>query len=294
MKSANETLGVPIVSIAMPVYNGEAYIKQAIDSLLAQTFKDFELIISDNASTDATEPICRKYAEQDLRVRYIRQDENLGAMRNFQFVLNQARCDYFMWAACDDVWDSSWLCSLYNEICKNKKAAVFGRVVHIDELSRRISHPATKNLFDFSGSILKRKVNFFLEFEGKGKANLFYSLFRKEDFRDANLIQYKHDYYALFDWLNNIQFLSIDNIFIYKRIHSTSEGVAKQKPMLLKLLDVLILRTLFNSLGNAKGYLNYSHGIEKLILIALIPIKIFLDHVFQFQRILIKLFKPFS
>jgi glycosyltransferase involved in cell wall biosynthesis len=94
----------PKVSIGMPVYNGEKYIREALGSLLAQTFTDFELIISDNASTDGTEAICREYAARDSRIRYVRQSENRGPAPNFQYVLNEAVGQYFMWAAADDEW----------------------------------------------------------------------------------------------------------------------------------------------------------------------------------------------
>ena len=72
----------PRVSVGMPVYNGERYVKAALDAVLAQTFRDFELIISDNASTDATGEICREYAARDPRIRYSRNNENIGAARN--------------------------------------------------------------------------------------------------------------------------------------------------------------------------------------------------------------------
>jgi len=75
----------------MPVYNGEKYIREALDSLLAQTFTDFELIISDNASTDGTQVICEEYAARDPRIRYVRQRENRGAVANFRFVLDSIR-----------------------------------------------------------------------------------------------------------------------------------------------------------------------------------------------------------
>lgn len=96
----------PKVSIGMPVYNGEKSIREALDSLLAQTFTDFELIISDNASTDGTEAICREYVERDPRIRYVRQSENRGPIANFQFVLEEAVGEYFMWAAHDDERES--------------------------------------------------------------------------------------------------------------------------------------------------------------------------------------------
>lgn len=92
----------PAVSIGVPVYNGEKSLCLALDSLLTQTFSGFELVISDNASTDGTETICREYAARDQRIRYVRQSTNIGTAANFKFVLDEARGEYFMWAACDD------------------------------------------------------------------------------------------------------------------------------------------------------------------------------------------------
>ena len=100
---------IPKVSIGMPVYNGELFIREALDSLLVQTFTDFELIISDNGSTDATEAICKDYAEKDVRIRYIRQPENRGPTANFQFVLDKSVGEYFMWCAVDDKRDQTFL-----------------------------------------------------------------------------------------------------------------------------------------------------------------------------------------
>ena len=99
----------PLVSIGMPVFNGEEYIRGALDSLLAQSFGNFELIISDNASTDKTGKICQEYAALDKRIRYIRQRENVGAIQNFRIVLEQAQGEFFMWAAHDDRWDKHFI-----------------------------------------------------------------------------------------------------------------------------------------------------------------------------------------
>lgn len=92
----------PLVTIGLPVYNGENYIREAIDAILSQTFEDFELIISDNASTDSTEAICRKYAVKDSRISYHQQAKNLGAAPNYNFVFHQAQGKYFKWLAHDD------------------------------------------------------------------------------------------------------------------------------------------------------------------------------------------------
>jgi glycosyltransferase involved in cell wall biosynthesis len=91
----------PRVSIALPVYNGEKYVGEAIESVLAQTFKDFELIVSDNASTDRTEQICREYVDKDRRIRYYRNKKNLGGAKNFNRAFELSSGEYFKWLAAD-------------------------------------------------------------------------------------------------------------------------------------------------------------------------------------------------
>jgi glycosyltransferase involved in cell wall biosynthesis len=93
---------MPRVSIGLPVFNGERWLAESVDSLLSQTFSDFELIICDNASTDSTEEIGRRYAQQDPRVRYMRNVSNIGGMRNANLTFELARGEYFRWAASDD------------------------------------------------------------------------------------------------------------------------------------------------------------------------------------------------
>lgn len=99
---SSNNAGVPAVSIGMPIYNGAQYLSDALDLILKQTYSNFELIISDNASTDKTEDICRKFTVRDSRIKYFRQPKNLGAVKNFVFVLEQSKFKYFMWAAADD------------------------------------------------------------------------------------------------------------------------------------------------------------------------------------------------
>jgi glycosyltransferase involved in cell wall biosynthesis len=100
METRAET--APAVSICLPVYNGENYVAEAIESMLAQTFVDFELIIADNASTDGTEEICRTFAEADPRVRYHRNDRNVGGARNQALAIKLSRGRYVRLSAHDD------------------------------------------------------------------------------------------------------------------------------------------------------------------------------------------------
>ncbi len=93
----------PTVGIGMPVFNGERFLEAAVASVLGQTFRDFELVICDNASTDRTESICRRFAAADPRIRYVRHPENLGAHPNYNRSFELSRGRYFKWAAHDDV-----------------------------------------------------------------------------------------------------------------------------------------------------------------------------------------------
>lgn len=92
----------PRLTIGVPVYNGERFLATCLDSLLAQTYRDFELIISDNASTDGTREIAEAYAARDRRIRYVRQPRNQGVAANFQCLVRLARGEFFRWAAADD------------------------------------------------------------------------------------------------------------------------------------------------------------------------------------------------
>jgi len=94
----------PRLSIGLAVYNGENYLAESLDALLGQSYEDFELIISDNASTDGTAGICRRYAERDSRIRFIRQPQNIGLAPNHNFVARQARGELFKWASHDDLY----------------------------------------------------------------------------------------------------------------------------------------------------------------------------------------------
>lgn len=164
--------------IGMPVYNGERFLSTAIESIRNQTFDDWTLLISDNASTDKTEDICKHYCNLDKRIKYVKQKNNIGAPANFKFLLDNASSKYFMWAAADDVWLPEFLISclaiLENE---NTYGMAFCNIVNIDALGRTI-----REYPDFSRFTTKsRLVNisrFLFDPEILGKANLIYSVYR--------------------------------------------------------------------------------------------------------------------
>ncbi len=129
----------PKVSIGLPVRNGQDYLAEAIDSILAQTWADFELVISDNASTDATERICRTYAVQDRRIRYHRMDRDIGAAGNFNFVFRQGRGAYFKWAAADDLIEPEFLARCATVLDEDPQVILaYPRALILDEFNHLV------------------------------------------------------------------------------------------------------------------------------------------------------------
>src|ERR1700733_3847565 len=128
------------VSIGLPVFNGEEYLEQSVASILAQTYTNFELIISDNASSDRTESICRGYAERDARVRYCRQPRNRGVTWNFRQVALLARGEYFLWMAHDDRFAPEYVESCLAFLQKNPGTVLcYSKAIEIDEDGKQLA-----------------------------------------------------------------------------------------------------------------------------------------------------------
>src|ERR1700751_3293571 len=110
---------MPKLSIGIPVFNGQEFLPELLDSLLAQTFGDFEILICDNASTDRTPQICSEYARRDSRVRFVRNQRNLGAVANFNRVFELSTAPLFKWAAHDDLYHQAYLDACVSLLEKN-------------------------------------------------------------------------------------------------------------------------------------------------------------------------------
>ncbi len=126
---------IPRVSIGLPVYNGERFLRQALDSILNQTFEDFELIISDNASTDSTAEICKAYAVKDPRIKYFRNDTNIGISRNFDRVFElSSGSEYFKWCAHDDLMAPTFVQKCVEVLDHNPEIVLcYPKAIDIDE-----------------------------------------------------------------------------------------------------------------------------------------------------------------
>lgn len=127
----------PRLSIGLPVYNGERYVAAALDSHLRQTFNGLEIVVSDNASTDGTEEICRDFAARDPRVRYVRNERNLGAVANFRRVFELTRAPYFKWASHDDLYEPQFSASCVDILdCNPDVVVAHSATAFIDDMGK--------------------------------------------------------------------------------------------------------------------------------------------------------------
>lgn len=172
----------PTVSIGLPVYNREGLVAKTLESLLAQTFTDFEIIISDNGSTDGTEAVCRDYAARDARVRYIRQPRNLGLLGNFNFVMKAARGKYFMWTASDDLCEPEFVSELVKCLERDPQLAlVMADLKYISEhgVAVKVNRLDSIRLADVDAD-WEHKRELFFQYPGHKLFDCFYGMYRTE------------------------------------------------------------------------------------------------------------------
>ncbi len=170
---------MPQISIGLPVYNGARNIKSALDSILNQTFSDYEIIISDNASTDETQQICHEFVSRDSRIKYFRQTENIGAPNNFRFVYEQANAPLFKWMAHDDWIDPDFL-SVLVPVASTRHAIVFGHLQMVTHEGQDMGHQANRREMQYDGPALWRKLAYAVEPANLGKANIIYGIFPRD------------------------------------------------------------------------------------------------------------------
>lgn len=180
----------PRLTIGMPVYNGENYLPDALDSILAQTFEDFELIISDNASSDGTQRICRAYAARDERIRYFRNSENIGGAANFNRVVQLARGEYFRWACHDDVLEPECIQACVEVLDEEPLVVLsYPLTIVIDEHGSPVNNPKhLRSLHLRSPEPHERLKGYFQQFRYGGKCDILFGVMRTEVLRRTAMI----------------------------------------------------------------------------------------------------------
>lgn len=234
----------PRVSIGMPVYNGQRYIGKTIESLLRQTFQDFELIISDNASTDGTQTVCREYEAADSRIRYHRNSENLGAQANYNAVFLQARAPYFKWASSNDLCEPRFL-----ETC----------VQQLDEHSDAVlAYPRTRLLLGDEGTAedyqeparvdQDRPCDRFRDFLENGDLNnVMNGLIRADALRRTSLMRtyLGSDMVLMAELALYGKFVQIPEVLFLRRIDPSSKVTLRSREDIIRHYDPRIQRMVF-------------------------------------------------
>lgn len=232
----NNAANTPTVSVAMPIYNSEKYLAESIESHLQQTCQDFELILTDNASTDRSEEICRAYAAKDSRIKYHRNPQNLGAAGNFRrgFELSIGR--YFRWSPSDDLISPNLLQSAVNVL--DHEPSVF------------VAYPRTK-LIDDKGVITGDfEENLFLMDDRPSErwkavrrnirlGNLHYGLSRSSTLRKTGLLRnYTGGDFPLIAEMSLYgKFFEISDAFFYRRMHEQASSAMKNHADVMNLYD---------------------------------------------------------
>ncbi len=214
----NSNLENSLVSIGLCVYNGDAYLREAIDSLLAQTYKNFEFIISDNASADDTQKICEEYAKKDKRIRYIRQAKNIGSFGNYDFVRRESRGDYFLYASNDDLWTPRFIEKCLEKFKEHPDAVVIFPNFYTFDDSGRVMKYFPEQYFPFDQNLYKRLKAYLLSRSQYGKSSIIYGLWKKNSPADRiKMDDVRGDMIYMFQALFAGYFAAVPETLFFKR-----------------------------------------------------------------------------
>ena len=220
----------PCVSIGLPVYNGENYLAEAIESLLSQSLTDFELIISDNASTDATQSICEKYQKQDPRIRYTRTDQNLGAAQNYNRIVPLAQGRYFKWAAHDDNCYPDFLSGCVTTLDAHQDAVLCYPSTHVIDGAGKVLREYRDGLGVAQASSHERllaylRANFMRR---KGMCNPIFGVMRTAALRKTRMIQkfVASDRLLLAHFALLGKSIELPDILFQRRVHADDSTMA--------------------------------------------------------------------
>ena len=255
------------ITIGIPVFNGEEFLEETIISVLQQTYTDFELIISDNDSSDNTKNICEKYLLKDSRIKYIKQASNLGPIKNFSSLINTASSDYFMWLSADDLIDSNWVESLL-EISEKNSSIAFGVVQYIDNKGNWLPSTANAKRFTFKGHSILKSVKFIYTPWLNGKMILFWGIFPRKKLIDITNKIFNSNWGSAIDtaWvyycLNQINVCSTSSAKLYKRMHDKSGNAELNSNQVepLRFTFTSRLKTISSSIFRVNMYFDFMNS----------------------------------
>jgi glycosyltransferase involved in cell wall biosynthesis len=215
----------PLVSVGLPTFNGERHIAEALDSLVAQDYPNFEVLVSDNASSDGTLAIVERYAARDPRVRVLRNPANIGAPANFNRVFRDSTGPFFMWAADDDRWEPTYVTACLAAL-RDHPAAVLActQIRFMDEAGQTVEFD--RSLFDnpdLSVPEVDRRIERLLS---RGGWYQIYGLMRREALSRTRLTtrSYGTDLILVVELALQGPFVLVPRVlFHYRRVDERSE-----------------------------------------------------------------------
>ena len=250
------------ITIGIPVYNNEKFIRKHIESIFSQTYQQFRIIISNNGSTDRTSEICEELSKTYDRIIFFNHDKNRGAYWNFNFILKQVKTEYFVMAAPDDIWSKNFLESNMNILDKSKdfvgsigNCSVFTRINNTGDNEIDIKHLDNQSKFQYVHPVednFKERIKFYLNFNMGAQ---YYSVFRTNDIQYANFFSNKKNYGIWqADLVTILKILkkgklSVDtNSFFYKEVSSTSNSIIQyMRKMGFSKADILFSKIIFSN-----------------------------------------------
>jgi glycosyltransferase involved in cell wall biosynthesis len=232
----------PRVSVGLPVYNGERYLVESLDSLLAQTFEDFEIVVCDNASTDRTGEIAQLYAVRDPRVRYHRNPQNIGASGNYAVALGLARGHYFRWSTCDDLCAPDYLARALEILDRDPSVVLAYAKTRLIDAEGHVISDYDDNLHLASSRPSERIAHVL---ERIGLVNAIYGVMRPEVLRRTKLVRpfSGGDYPLMAELALYGRFWEIPEFLFFRRFHPEASSSLKDPQQIQAFFDPQRKRT---------------------------------------------------
>ena len=271
------------ICLGMPVLNGDKHIRYALDGIFKQTFKNFKLIIYDNASTDKTFSICKKYQKKHNNITIYKQKKRVSGIENWISLLKKANSKYFLFCAHDDVFkEKEYLKNLVNKISND--TIPFGRINVIDEDNNFIKHICNNKIYNYNGPSIYRRLKFFITPSIFGKNNIIYGIHERkhilkemESFKNTKFIKYNYrDNYLNYIILKKKKVFPVIKATLLKRVKNHEK---KSNFFYTKKSKFKILLDQFNMLLT---YTRFSNFLEIIVIIILAPIYILYERLTSF------------
>ena len=220
----------PLVSIGLPVYNGSRWIDDSIRSFVNQTYQNIELIICDNCSTDSTPSICETWAANDSRIRFFRNEKNIGLIPNHNLVFRHARGEYFVWGSYDDLHHAESISSMVAELqARPELVLVYTRAESIDEFGT-ISTEKEMHVPLNSDSVSTRAKSLLADFAPS--ETIFYGVMRREAMQKTSLLPncFGADFIFLLQLVTLGKMDKIPRVLFYRRVHANNVITSQEQP----------------------------------------------------------------